>query len=256
MRLLVCGGRDFNDINFIINELNRINELYNITVLIHGCADGADSIAGAWAEEINIDVKRFPANWKIYKKSAGFIRNQEMLDKGEPEMVLAFPGDKGTSDMISRSKKFCIPVIEIKKILFFKEDAEYGFLSNFAPGFDFKDKGYTWYTSEHYYQAMKSPLKEDWNLVLESIDPRHAKEKGNKILMYSDWTTKRNEIMKNAIRLKFSKNSEAARLLLETRPHYLIEYAPWGDTYWGVDRNYNGKNMLGKLLMERRNELL
>jgi len=44
--------------------------------------------------------------------------------------------------------------------------------------------------------------------------------------------------------------------LQETEVQYLIEYAPWGDTYWGVDRSHKGLNRLGVLLMKRRDELM
>jgi predicted NAD-dependent protein-ADP-ribosyltransferase YbiA (DUF1768 family) len=61
--------------------------------------------------------------------------------------------------------------------------------------------------------------------------------------------------MRTALKLKFNPGSEAARLLVETGWDYLVEYAPWGDTFWGVDRDHLGQNWLGRLIMERRAQL-
>ena len=62
--------------------------------------------------------------------------------------------------------------------------------------------------------------------------------------------------MRKALSYKFAPDTKAAELLLATNIDYLVEYAPWGDVYWGVGKSLKGKNMLGKLLMERRHQLL
>lgn len=112
MRLLVCGGRDFTDNKWLSQVLRIYCRAHKVTVLIHGNAKGADRLAAAWASRNRILVVPFPADWTAHGFSAGPIRNQQMLDEGKPDRVLAFPGGKGTADMIARAKKAQIPVDE------------------------------------------------------------------------------------------------------------------------------------------------
>lgn len=103
MRVLVCGSRDWFDKDKIKQELENLEK---VTMLIHGACRGVDILAAQVAKELNIEIKEFPANWKLYGLSAGPKRNQQMLDEGKPDYVLAFHDDikssKGTKDMISR----------------------------------------------------------------------------------------------------------------------------------------------------------
>jgi YspA, cpYpsA-related SLOG family len=99
VRVLVCGGRGFHDAAL----MNRTLEAYPITVLIQGEADGADRMAATWAASRRIQVERYPADWRRHGKAAGPIRNQQMLDIGRPDLVIAFPGGHGTADMVRRA---------------------------------------------------------------------------------------------------------------------------------------------------------
>lgn len=111
MRVLVCGSRNFIDITLARNILAMLPK---DTVIIQGDASGADSIAKSIACELGFRVESYPADWKAYGKSAGPIRNQQMLDVGKPDKVIAFFRDMnkspGTWDMIRRSQKADIPV--------------------------------------------------------------------------------------------------------------------------------------------------
>lgn len=60
-----------------------------------------------------IPCLNYPANWSKYKKKAGPIRNQQMLDEGKPDLVVAFSGGTGTADMVHRAKVANVKVIEI-----------------------------------------------------------------------------------------------------------------------------------------------
>lgn len=101
MRVLVCGGRDFNDYDL----LKRILDAYtDITEIIHGAARGADTLGGRYGRETGIDVTEFPADWRAFGKGAGHIRNRQMLEYGV-DLVLAFPGGRGTQNMIDQSIK-------------------------------------------------------------------------------------------------------------------------------------------------------
>lgn len=110
MRVLVCGGRDYND----YMTLSSVLETLDITVLIHGAAKGADSLADFFAKNDNLCVERYPADWAKYGKRAGYLRNQQMLDEGKPELVVAFPGGKGTAMMVKIAREAGIEVREIK----------------------------------------------------------------------------------------------------------------------------------------------
>ncbi len=100
MRVLVCGGRDFDDSALVKRILDQIHAETPITSIIHGAARGADSLGKFWAQINRLPHKAFPADWDEYKKRAGYLRNQQMLDEGKPDLVVAFPDGKGTQMMI------------------------------------------------------------------------------------------------------------------------------------------------------------
>lgn len=101
MKLIVCGGRDFKDWGLLHDTLASIHEGGQITHLIHGGARGADALAGAFAKTYMIQEVICPANWK-HGKSGGVLRNKAMLEL-KPDLVVAFPGGRGTQDMVTRA---------------------------------------------------------------------------------------------------------------------------------------------------------
>jgi YspA, cpYpsA-related SLOG family len=124
MRLLVCGGRDYYNHQKVNEEIPKALNWESTddmetwlppidTVIISGGAKGADSLAIDWAVVHWCKFEEYKANWENDGKGAGPVRNQRMLDEGKPDKVLAFPGGKGTADMIRRAKRAGIPVIEI-----------------------------------------------------------------------------------------------------------------------------------------------
>lgn len=112
MRIIVCGGRGYSDKTRLREVLGGY--LDHITVLIHGGASGADAMAAAWAHDHRVPVLAFRANWAENGLSAGPIRNQKMIDEGEPDRVIAFPGGKGTADMVAKALAAGVPVIAIQ----------------------------------------------------------------------------------------------------------------------------------------------
>ncbi len=114
MRVLVCGGRDFRDERVAFNALDRLHEELDFEVVIHGCAGGADQLAGEWARHRRLGELRFPADWAKHGKAAGPIRNQQMLEKGKPDLVVAFPGGRGTADMVQRARRAGVDVMEVR----------------------------------------------------------------------------------------------------------------------------------------------
>ena len=114
MRVLVCGGRNYNERGHIWETLYNIDVTRGpIDCIIHGAATGADSAAMLWAQMTKrVKQESFAADWKTHGKGAGPIRNQRMLDEGKPDLVVAFPGGKGTADMVRRSRIAGVEVVE------------------------------------------------------------------------------------------------------------------------------------------------
>lgn len=113
-RVLVCGGRDFSDrerFDWTMVQCGLFGDV--VTVIIHGGAPGADQMAGQWALDHGVPAEVYPADWQAHGKAAGPIRNQRMLDEGRPDLVVAFPGGKGTADMVRRAKAAGVEVIEV-----------------------------------------------------------------------------------------------------------------------------------------------
>lgn len=106
-RVLVCGGRDFDDYAFVASVL----DFYDPDTVIHGAARGADSLAHRWAQNRCVPVESYPANWHRDGKAAGPIRNVKMLAEGKPDVVIAFPGGKGTEHMVKIAKAKGIQVL-------------------------------------------------------------------------------------------------------------------------------------------------
>lgn len=125
MIVLVCGGRDFDDADFIWTELMKLHlERGPFTKIIHGDCDAgrnrksADKIAGEWAIAHGIEVKSYPVSketWLMIGKKAGPGRNQYMLNKENPRLTIAFPGGSGTADMVRKSKKAGVEVIKVTR---------------------------------------------------------------------------------------------------------------------------------------------
>lgn len=114
-RVLVCGGRDYNDQAMLFGMLDMEAETNGIISIIQGdCPTGADHLARMWAISRNCHFDSFPANWKAHGKAAGPIRNQQMIDEGKPTKVFTFPGARGTADMVRRAKKAGLPTIEVR----------------------------------------------------------------------------------------------------------------------------------------------
>jgi hypothetical protein len=112
MKILVCGGREYVNKKFLYEFLDNFHKNSPVTKLIHGGAKGADSLAGEWAIQNKIETIVYKANWEKYGKTAGPIRNIQMLEEESPEVIIAFPGGKGTLHMINISKRKNFRVIE------------------------------------------------------------------------------------------------------------------------------------------------
>lgn len=113
--VLVTGGRDYDNKRTLFRTLDQVHAIDPIALLIHGGANGADSLAGAWARERGVPYKVYAAYWKRDGNAAGPIRNQRMLVEGEPDLVVKFLGGRGTADMVRKATAAGVPVLEVKR---------------------------------------------------------------------------------------------------------------------------------------------
>lgn len=114
MRVLVCGGREFSDAELAQSVLDQIHTKTPITLLVEGGAGGADRLGFQWAKANGIRTVRFDADWLAHGKAAGPIRNRRMLVEGQPDLVVAFPGGRGTADMTAQARKFGVEVLAVR----------------------------------------------------------------------------------------------------------------------------------------------
>jgi len=125
-RVLVCGGWDYAD----GMTVGRVLDSLNPSSLIEGGADGADWLARLWSLQCGVassadtyaprpeDVRRWgPAR-------ARTMRNARMLAEGKPDFVLAFPGGRGTEDMVTKAKAAGVPVLRVKRDGMIQEDTD------------------------------------------------------------------------------------------------------------------------------------
>ena len=114
-RILVCGGRDFIDGEYIAEYLDALGP----EVVIHGKARGADKLAGLWAWRRRDRVTELPfpvsdEEWASLGGRAGHLRNTRMLEEGRPDLVLAFyPGGSGTANMVKQAQAAGVEVWQI-----------------------------------------------------------------------------------------------------------------------------------------------
>jgi hypothetical protein len=114
-RVLVCGGRDFDDVRLAYSTLDSFLDGADEMTLAHGGARGADSIGGQWAVFRGVPVVVYPADWARHGRSAGPIRNALMLREFKPTIVIAFPGGKGTAHMVGIARAAGVRVEEIRR---------------------------------------------------------------------------------------------------------------------------------------------
>ena len=110
MKLIVAGGRDFNDYELLKETLDSLQQEYgNITEVVSGTAKGVDKLGEQYANENKIPIKRFVPDWEGLGKKAGHVRNRQMGDyaKEHNGMLAAFwdKHSKGAKGMIDYAKK-------------------------------------------------------------------------------------------------------------------------------------------------------
>ncbi len=113
MRVLVCGGRDYDRMR-VWDQLFMLDaERGPFDVVIHGCSGNTDWEAEHVARELGRKVCGFRAEWDRLGKKAGPARNERMLRDGKPDLVIAFPGGRGTADMVRRALSAGVEVLTV-----------------------------------------------------------------------------------------------------------------------------------------------
>lgn len=114
---MICGSRTWDD-PYPIHQV--VSGLPPGAVVITGAAKGADTLAHRLALSGFRDIERYHPDWDKHGKAAGVVRNQRMLDEGEPDVVWAFidkplEESRGTADMVRRAKAAGVPVYVVSK---------------------------------------------------------------------------------------------------------------------------------------------
>jgi ribA/ribD-fused uncharacterized protein len=140
-------------------------------------------------------------------------------------------------------------------IEFYSTTGEYGCFSNFSRHSVFL-KGKRWPTTEHYFQAQKFAGTEHEEDVRKCKTPSVAASMGRsrKLPLRRDWESVKDQIMLEAVRAKFTQHEELKAILLGTGTAKLVEHTT-NDSYWGDGGDGSGKNRLGQILMQIRDEL-
>ena len=103
MKTIIAGSRTFNDSDLVANGIGIVK--WDITEIESGTAQGADQLGEAWAEVHCIPVKRYPADWSLYGKSAGYIRNEQMAKYADCLVAFWDGESRGTKHMIDLAEK-------------------------------------------------------------------------------------------------------------------------------------------------------
>lgn len=119
--------------------------------------------------------------------------------------------------------------------------------------------GRIWKSAEHAYQASKTVVADEQDMIFNMQHPRQTKVKGKTLTLREDWTTQTKlAIMRDIVRSKFTHNRDLREKLIQTYPMTIIEGNYWNDNFWGrcpIDAPVYG-NHLGRILMELRREFM
>ena len=137
-------------------------------------------------------------------------------------------------------------------------DGEFVFLSNFYPS-PITDGNLIFPTVEHMFQAAKTVNIKEYKEIAAADTPGRAKRLGKTITLREDWEEVKDDIMYQALWLKFSIPT-LREMLLATGNEKLIEGNTWHDNTWGDCscercKDIKGQNRLGKMLMQIREEI-
>lgn len=112
MKVIIAGSRDITDYDTVVNAVDN-HPFESITEIVSGCAKGVDTVGERIAENCDIPLQKFSADWSKHGKAAGPIRNRQMAEYADAAIVI-HNGSKGSLNMIETMKKLNKPVYEVK----------------------------------------------------------------------------------------------------------------------------------------------
>jgi len=116
MKVIIAGGREFNDYELLSKKCDKVLKINNNLSsqknieIVSGTARGTDRLGERYAVERGYPIKRFPANWDKYGKSAGYRRNEEMAKYADVLIAFWDGESRGTKHMIDLAKKYNLKV--------------------------------------------------------------------------------------------------------------------------------------------------
>jgi len=106
MKVIVAGGRFFNDYELLKKKLDHILKNFSNIEIISGAAKGADNLGELYAKEKGYNIIRMPADWDKYGKGAGYRRNEDMASIADCCVCFWDGKSKGTNHMINLAKQY------------------------------------------------------------------------------------------------------------------------------------------------------
>jgi len=110
MKIIIAGGRNFRDYDKLRESCDNILVNQKEVEIVSGTAAGADTLGERYAQEKGYEVKKFPAQWDLYGKSAGYKRNQQMAEYADGLIAFWDGKSKGTKHMIDIANKMGLKV--------------------------------------------------------------------------------------------------------------------------------------------------
>lgn len=105
MKVIIAGSRSFNDYELLKEKCDIFLSNSKDIEVVSGTANGADKLGERYAQEKGYPIKRFPADWDIHGKKAGYIRNREMAEYADALIAFWDKESKGTVHMLNIAKE-------------------------------------------------------------------------------------------------------------------------------------------------------
>ena len=117
-KVIIAGSRDFDNYNLLVEVSNQLLKEESDIEIVSGTARGADSLGERYALENNYKLTKFPADWSLYGKSAGYRRNVDMGNYADALIAFCDGISKGTKHMIdiATNKGLRICIVKYKEL--------------------------------------------------------------------------------------------------------------------------------------------
>lgn len=103
MKVIIAGGRNYFNYEVLVEAIKESN--LQISTVVSGGAKGVDALGERYAEEMNLQLNIYPADWETHGRSAGPIRNRKMAENAEALIALWDGESRGTKNMIETATK-------------------------------------------------------------------------------------------------------------------------------------------------------